>query len=437
MRVARRTTALLSTVALGLLGALAGPAAPARADDIRDRSWHHDALELADLHAITQGEGITVALIDTGVDATHPDLKDNVLPGLDLHDETTKGRVDRHGHGTAMASIIAGHGHGPGNRDGVLGIAPKAKILPVTVVRAKGGITHPKMLAAGIQWAIDHGADVINVSMSSGHDDDLDTAVERAYQSGVVVVAAVGNRDDVLIGEPARHPAVLAVTGSDRDGGLGPQSIPAEEIALAAPSVDLVRAARGGGYSTETSVSGATAVASGAVALVRSQFPEMSPYEVFRQVLETTTDAGPPGRDLDFGWGVLNLRQALTGEPDGRAAPAPSPSADPVVAWEPGGEEKWWHLPLSIAVVLLVVAIPTVVVILLVRWLRRRRRTPPANAVPAGGAATSSGGPPAPAAAIPTGLPAPPGVPVPTGTPVPPSAPAETPTDESAWRRPG
>ncbi|MDG4762756.1 type VII secretion-associated serine protease mycosin [Solwaraspora sp. WMMD406] len=410
MRGLRGAVALLSTLAVGQLAAIAVLPASARADAIREQAWHLTALELAELHQLTQGEGITVAVVDTGVDANHPDLVGNVLPGVDLHDDTTQGQVDRQIHGTGMASLIAGHGHGPGNGDGVLGIAPKARILPITVVPEQG-LTSSTMIAAGINWAVDKGADVINVSMATGGDPDLDDAVERAYRSGVVVVASVGNREDVLIADPARHPAVMAVTGSDRAGGLGPESIPADEIALAAPSVDLTAAAPGGGYVTVTSTSGATAIVSGAVALVRARFPDLSPYDVFKRVLETTTDAGPPGRDPDFGWGVLDLRRALTGEPDGRADAAASPTPtdnETAYAWDPGTEDERWYSLVVLVGLLLVLAVPVTGAVLLLRWRRRRRR----------GRSDQRPGPGGAAAPTPAG-----------------SAPGR-PADDRAWRRP-
>ncbi|MGW0434907.1 type VII secretion-associated serine protease mycosin [Micromonospora sp. NPDC003197] len=415
MRVVPRPAAALSAFALSLLGALALPAAPAAADEVRDRSWHLDALGLAELHKITQGEGVTVAVIDTGVDATHPDLKNNVLSGVDLHDEKTKGRVDRQGHGTAMASLIAGHGHGPGNGDGVLGIAPKAKILPVTVQSAKQGIIAPDAVAAGIDWAVDHGADVINVSLSSSSDSDLDRAVDRAYKKNVIVVASVGNRQDLVIGNPARHPGAIAVTGSNLNGELGPESIPAEETDIAAPSVDLQRAVPGGGYSQATSVSGATAIVSGAVALIRAKYPNLSAFDTFKRLLETTKDAGASGRDPDFGWGVLDLRQALTGEPDGRANStnaSPTATPDPLSVWQHQDPDEDWYSWLILGVLLLLVAVLVVVVVLVVR--RRRRRHAVQAAVPDVAGPLSAG----PPAAGPS-----------AGKP-------RTPADDSVWRPP-
>jgi type VII secretion-associated serine protease mycosin len=393
MHVVRRPAAALCAAALGALAVVMLPAVPASADDVRDRQWYLSALDLPEMHKTTQGEGVTVAVVDTGVDATHPDLRGNVLPGLDLYDDKAKGRVDRATHGTAMASIIAGHGHGTNNADGVLGIAPKAKILPVTIKNKKQGIISPQALAVGIKWAVDHGADVVNVSLSSSSNDDLDRAVKYAYENNVIVVASVGNRQDALIGWPARHPGALAVTGTNRKGGLGPESIPAEQTDIAAPSVDIVDAVPGGTYSTSTSTSSATAVVSGAVALVRAKYPTLNSYHIFERILETTRDAGEPGKDQDYGWGVLDLRDALTGQPDGRNKKAEPEPSEPVYPWhqKTDGGSIW-------EILIPAIGIPVIILILfspLLIWRRRRKRRRAAEAAaanaPSGGGSSPDG----------------------------------------------
>ncbi|MFE1790430.1 S8 family serine peptidase, partial [Streptomyces sp. NPDC059525] len=171
-----------------LLVAVSAP--PAAADTIRDRQWGLLALRAEEAWGITQGDGITVAVLDTGVDSTHPDLDGQVLDGTDLVGMGA-GRGDRAWarHGTAMASIIAGHGHGPDRAQGVLGIAPHARILPVRVIleegdpgRAKARDSKSGALAEGIRWAADHGADVINLSLG----DDSDSAHHEAAEDEAV-----------------------------------------------------------------------------------------------------------------------------------------------------------------------------------------------------------------------------------------------------------
>lgn len=434
MRLAPRPAATIAAATLGAIVALGVSVLPVSAADRKD-AWHLDALELTEMHKITQGEGITVAVIDSGVDATHPDLKNNVLPGIDLYDEQANGHEDRSGHGTAMASLIAGHGHGPSGHEGVLGVAPKAKILPVTVLTMGTGnnvLTPPETVASGINWAIDQGADVINVSLTGPHSVKLNQAVERAYQNNVIVVAAVGNKENAIIGSPANQPGSLAVAGTDRDGKPSSiASLPAAQTHLAAPAEDLYQAVPGGGYATITGNSGATALVSGAVALVKSKYPNLNSLDLFKRMVETTRDAGKPGKDFDYGWGQLDLRAALTGEPDGRAsrtqAPSQEPQLDPTLARAraqgPAGENEALVMALSIAFILVVLGLIATPVLLLLRYRRRRRATTPA--MEAATATRTSA----------TGLPSPPTATTNPSESGPPAHPTD-PADDSPWRRP-
>ncbi|MFV2103760.1 S8 family serine peptidase [Micromonospora sp. LOL_024] len=335
-----RPATVPALAAASVLVALSLPATPAAADSTRDDSWHVKALELPEMHRITQGEGVVVAVIDTGVDGRHQDLRDNVLPGVDLHDDGTKGRIDRAGHGTGMASLIAGHGHGPGNRDGVLGVAPRAKILPVTIKSEQSPLIAPTAVAAGINWAVDNGADIVNVSLGSSFSEELNRAVDRAYQRNVIVVAAVGNRGDSLISNPARQQTAVAVNGTDRKGVISEEAaLPAREVDISAPGEEIIQAAPGDKYVTAIGSSGSAAIVSGALALIKAEYPDLNGYEMFRRLLETTRDEGDPGHDLYYGWGALDIRQALTGEPDGRGTR--SFDAGP----KAGGAEPWQANP--------------------------------------------------------------------------------------------
>lgn len=173
------------------------PATPARADAIRDQQWGLQTLHTDQAWRTTKGRGITVAVVDTGVDGNLPDLTGQVLPGKDMIGFGAR-RGDRSWarHGTAMAGIIAGHGHGAGRDDGVLGIAPEARILPVRVIleasdpsRAKARESRGTALADGIRWAADHGADVINLSLGddskSAHPEPgEDAAIQYALKKG-------------------------------------------------------------------------------------------------------------------------------------------------------------------------------------------------------------------------------------------------------------
>ncbi|MEV4715256.1 type VII secretion-associated serine protease mycosin [Micromonospora sp. NPDC049374] len=381
------------------------------------------------MHKITRGEGVVVAVIDTGVDAKHQDLKDNVLPGVDFYDDAAKGRVDRAGHGTAMASLIAGHGHGPGKRDGVLGIAPKAKILPITIMSERSPLIQPTAIAAAINWAVDHGADIINVSLSSSFNDELNRAVERAYQRNVIVVAAVGNRKDSIIASPASHQSAMAVNGTDRTGTISEEAaLPAEQVDIAAPGEDIVYAVPGNRYHVGLGSSNSTALVSGALALVKAEYPDLNGYEMFQRLLETTRDEGEPGHDLHYGWGALDIRQALTGQPDGRGTRPtdPAPGDYGLEPWQADPREREdgivvfvWAV--IIAVLLLIVG-GIVGTVMLLRGRARRLEAESADEDPLEEMSAASGAV-APAAG---------GLATPTGSA---GQPADR-TDDAVWRRP-
>ncbi|MEW2226776.1 S8 family serine peptidase, partial [Streptomyces sp. NPDC007044] len=229
---ARRLLGALTSLAAGA-AALALAAQPAAADAVRNADWALSALHAESAWRTSQGAGVTVAVLDTGVDATHPDLTGQVLTGKDMVGFGA-GRGDRSWarHGTGMAAIIAGHGHGPGHDSGVMGIAPKAKILPVRVIledkdpqRSKARTSKGNALPDGIRWAVDHGADVINLSLG---DDSAtaapvaaeDEAIRYALGKGVVVVASAGNGGEEAdrSSYPAAYPGVIAVAAVDRNG---------------------------------------------------------------------------------------------------------------------------------------------------------------------------------------------------------------------------
>ncbi|GAA3369398.1 type VII secretion-associated serine protease mycosin [Streptomyces sannanensis] len=317
----RAVAALAAGTVIALL-----PAAPVHADEIRARQWELAAMHTEQAWRTTQGEGITVAVLDTGVDATHPDLAGQVLPGKDLIGFGA-GPGDRAwaGHGTAMAGIIAGHGHGPGRGDGVLGVAPKAKILPVRVIlegsdpaRKRARQTRGSALAEGIRWAVDHGADVINLSLGddseSAHPEKSeDAAVQYALSKGAVVVASAGNGGEKgdHISYPAAYPGVIAVTAVDRYGTHASFSTRRWYATVSAPGVDVVIAAPDRKYYEGWGTSAASAFVSGAVALVRSAHPGLTPAQIKQLLADTARDNPKGGRDDARGHGMVDPAAAI------------------------------------------------------------------------------------------------------------------------------
>ncbi|MCF3100777.1 type VII secretion-associated serine protease mycosin [Streptomyces roseoverticillatus] len=321
----RRPAPLLTAVLAAVLAVL--PAAgTAHADSIRVQEWALDTLHAEEAWQTTKGAGVTVAVLDTGVDDGHPDLAGQVLPGKDLIGFGA-GPGDRAWarHGTAMAGIIAGRGHGADSTDGVVGVAPEAKILPVRVIledgdpsRAKARSGRGNALADGIRWAADHGAQVINLSL--GDDSDTahpepqeDAAVQYALGKGVVVVASAGNGGEQgdHVSYPAAYPGVIAVTAVDRYGSRAAFSTRRWYAAVSAPGVDVVIADPDRHYYEGWGTSAAAAFVSGAVALVRSAHPGLSPAQIRRLLVDTARDAPPGGRSDALGAGVVDPAAAI------------------------------------------------------------------------------------------------------------------------------
>ncbi|MFE6040466.1 type VII secretion-associated serine protease mycosin [Streptomyces sp. NPDC056452] len=320
------------------------PAVPAQADALRDRQWALEALHTDRAWQTTKGKGITVAVLDTGVDGSHPDLQGQVLPGKDLIGFGA-GQGDRAWavHGTAMAGIIAGHGNGPGRSDGVLGVAPDVKILPVRVIlesndasRAKARQSRGTALADGIRWATDHGADVINLSLGddskSAHPEPgEDAAVQYALSKGVSVVASAGNSGEKGNGVsyPAAYPGVIAVAAVDKYGTHAAFSTSRWYATVSAPGVDIVVANPDRHYYIEWGTSAASAFVSGAVALVRAAHPGLSPAQLKTLLADTARNSPAGGRDDARGYGLVDPAAAIeAGEKlrpdnlDAKSAPA-------------------------------------------------------------------------------------------------------------------
>ncbi|MGW6827258.1 type VII secretion-associated serine protease mycosin [Streptomyces massasporeus] len=330
-RRSRRATALGALLTAGLVLL---PAATAHADGIRAQQWALDAMNTEQAWQTTKGGGITVAVLDTGVEADHPDLAGNVLTGRDLVGFGAEpGDRAWARHGTAMAGIIAGHGHGPGNADGVLGIAPEAKILPVRVIledgdssRAKARSTRGNALAEGIRWAADHGADVINLSLgddsASAHPEPSeDQAVQYALKKGVVVVASAGNGGEKgdHISYPAAYPGVIAATAVDRAGTRASFSTRRWYATVSAPGVDVVIADPDRKYYEGWGTSAAAAFVSGAAALVKAAHPGLAPAQIKSLLEDTARNAPSGGRDDSRGYGFVDPAAAI--EAAGRIEP--------------------------------------------------------------------------------------------------------------------
>ncbi|HEY8472635.1 MAG TPA: S8 family serine peptidase [Natronosporangium sp.] len=322
-----RTAGGLSFVAAALVGvAVTAYPPPARADEVRDGQWHLEQLAVTEAHRSSVGEGVTVAVLDTGVDGSHPDLRGNVQPGVDLTGRGSDGRDDPAGTGTALAGLIAGHGHGAAGGDGVLGLAPRAGILPV-VVAAPGAAADAATVAAGIAAAVQRGADVICLGRPVPDDPAVTRAAGAAVAAGAVVVIPAEPAGDLL----ARYGG-LGVLGATPTGPAEPTPTagPAEPSpagVLAVPGEQVLSTGGQGGYfvHARTSDAAAAALLAGAAALVKAAHPQLAAHAVTDRLVATATG------------GALDLPAAIATrvDPPTAAPPVPPPTGEPA----PGSPE--------------------------------------------------------------------------------------------------
>jgi type VII secretion-associated serine protease mycosin len=320
-----------ATIGAALFATLSTPSSPAFADNVRDRQWYLQSLKISQTRTITTGSGIVVAVVDTGT-YPHPDLRRNILDGIDqASGGGGDGKTDANGHGTRMAALIAGHGRGTSS--GIQGIAPTAKILPVRISKT-GRSIDSSVMAKGVAWAASNGAKVINISASTGPGFDLQDAVSAAANEDVVVVAAVGNTSsDAIVNYPAAFDGVLAVGATGRDGKHASVSVKDAKVQICAPGVDIISAQPRERHGTASGTSDSAAIVSGAAALVRAKFPQLSAEEVVHRLTATADDIGPPGRDDECGFGRLNIVKALTANvPPLQGSADSTPSADTTTA---------------------------------------------------------------------------------------------------------
>jgi type VII secretion-associated serine protease mycosin len=272
-----------------------------------DRAWD-----------VTQGSGIVVAVVDTGVDLNHPDLAGRLVHGTDIVNAGSNPQDDV-GHGTMVAGIIVADRN---NGRGIAGVAPLAKVMPVKVL-GKNGVGNDGDIATGITWATDHGASVINLSLGGPLDDPaLRAAVAYAISHNVVVVAAAGNDGAETVEYPAAYPGVIAVSATGHTGALTSFSSWGSRIDIAAPGLDITSTALGTTYDVESGTSFSSPIVAGVAALVRARFPAFTAADVRARLLSTARDVGLPGVDRAFGHGLVDALAAV--DSSHPAAPHPT-----------------------------------------------------------------------------------------------------------------
>ncbi|MEU7568923.1 S8 family serine peptidase [Streptomyces fradiae] len=362
-RVGGALAAVATVAALVLAGA-----PTAQAEDVRSRQWYLDAMKAEEMWKVSTGKGITVAVLDGGVDPTVPELRGKVQIGPDMvgdgNDESADAQYGD-GHGTTMAAYIAG----TGAEGGLKGLAPDAQILAVKVSLSKdeGFFSTVEPVTQAIRYAVDHGSRVINLSIGATgvnekHEAALQEAVDYALSKGALIFASTGNDGHEFAEQPAVTPGVVAVGALDTKGKVAKFSNYGDHVALAAAGdkmpgrceEDKTR------FCTKFGTSGATAIASASAALIWSAHPDWTGNQVLRVMMETAGRNGPvPSKYIGFG-GVRPAQVLLEGKgdpgpadvnpllaargqapaPGGSAAPKNSPSAASTGAAGDNGTSK-------------------------------------------------------------------------------------------------
>ncbi|MFC7789876.1 S8 family serine peptidase [Microbacterium sp. MAHUQ-60] len=319
----------------------ASPVADDPTDPVRAKEYWLDGARIRDAWQVTRGKGVTIAVIDTGVGKPPVTFDGAVKDGTDVSGSgTADGRtpvgVRDPNHGTWVASLAAGRGNPDGT--GLIGVAPEASLLSVSIsFGAAGSVPFTKQVAEAMRWSVDHGADIINLSLTTNTldwDRSWDDAFLYAFEHDVVVVVAAGNRGSgtSIVGAPATIPGVLTVGGVDQTGTASrAASTQGITLGVMAPSEALIGMSADGTVVSWDGTSGAAPIVAGAAALVRAAHPDLDAANVINRLVRTAIPVpemrGTP--DVLYGYGLLDANAAVT-------ASVPAVSANPM------GDLKEW-----------------------------------------------------------------------------------------------
>ena len=285
-------------------------------DVLRSQQWALNAIPFESTWATTNGAGAVVAVVDTGVQSTHPDLAGQLLPGYQFwhdsagaHEGAMSPALDDNGHGTHVAGIIAALSN---NAAGVAGAAPGVKILPVKVLNAQGSGWSDDV-ARGITWAVANGADVVSLSLGGGYSTAIHNAVDNAVAKGVIVFAAAGNGG---AGGPANYPGAEAnaigvgsVTSSLVRSSF---STTGTYLDIAAPGSSIQSTYPSSTYRSLSGTSMATPYAAAEGALLAALHPTWSVSQLRDRLLTTANDLGAVGKDVEYGCGLIDPVEAIS-----------------------------------------------------------------------------------------------------------------------------
>ncbi len=264
----------------------------------------------------TRGQGVRVAVLDTGVEEQHPDLKDSIDEARDFTGSMF-GPSDRAGHGTHVAGTIGARR----NQTGVIGVAPECRLL-IGKVLGDDGSGRDDQVAAGIDWACDSGADILSMSLGSPQPSAaIAAAIQRAVAKGKFVICAAGNSGRPnSVDYPAKLPETVAVGAVDRHGRVARFSSQGDEVDICAPGEDVLSTYLNGSYAKLSGTSMATPFVSGVVALMLAkhrlnggQSPIHNNQQLIAHLQKSATDAGPTGKDPSYGYGLIDPALVLQG----------------------------------------------------------------------------------------------------------------------------
>jgi subtilisin family serine protease len=295
--------------------------------------WGLSALNVPAHWTATRGQGVRVAVLDTGIDAAHPDLASAIDDAKDFT-SSRSGVADRVGHGTHVAGIIGARR----NDRGVVGVAPECRLL-IAKVLGDDGSGDSDRVAAGIDWACEQGADILSLSLGSPEaSESMRAAVERSVQRERFVICAAGNSGrPKSVDFPARWPDAIAVGAVDRDGRVTSFSSRGDEVDISAPGQDVLSTYPNGQYAKLSGTSMAAPFVSGVAALLMAKHratggatPVATHRQLVEHLLRSATDAGPIGKDPNYGYGLIHPDSVL-------ADLTPAPVAAGIWIFVPGG----------------------------------------------------------------------------------------------------
>lgn len=267
--------------------------------------WGVDRIDADLAWAVTTGDLVKVAIIDTGIDVKHPDLIDNLKGGVSTVWYTTSYNDDN-GHGTHVAGIAAAFD----NTIGVVGVGPQIDLYAVKVLDRRGS-GYLSDVIEGLDWAIANEMKVVNMSLGTASDvQSLHDAVQRVAAAGIVQVAAAGNSGGAVI-YPAAYPEVIAVSAIDNTDMIASWSSRGPEVDLSAPGVNIYSTYKSQTYKTLSGTSMAAPHVTGVAALVLSVYPGLLPAGVQQKLENTAEDLGAVGRDDLYGYGLVDAQKAV------------------------------------------------------------------------------------------------------------------------------